>query len=101
MLDLNYVRENIDKVREALEKRNAPEETINLVHGFIEADKHRREAIAESDRLNQQRNEFSRQVGALMKQGATDEATNLRSQVNELKERIARADELRDSSEQR
>jgi seryl-tRNA synthetase len=101
MLDLNYVRENIDKVHEALKKRNAPEETFNLLHGFIEADKERRGAIAESDRLNQQRNEFSRQVGTLMKQGATEEALNLRSQVNDLKDRIARADATRDNSEQR
>ena len=101
MLDLNYVRENIDNVHEALKKRNASEETFNLLHGFVEADKDRRSAIAESDRLNQQRNEFSRQVGTLMKQGATDEASNLRAQVNDLKEQIARADALRDSSEQR
>jgi seryl-tRNA synthetase len=101
MLDLNYVRENINSVQEALKKRNASEETFNLLHGFVEADKDRRRAIAESDRLNQQRNEFSRQVGTLMKQGATDEASNLRSQVNDLKERIASADALRESSEQR
>lgn len=101
MLDLNYVRENIDKLHEALEKRNAPEEMLNLLHGFVEADKDRRGAIAESDSLNQQRNEFSRQVGALMKQGATDEASSLRTQVNYLKERISRADAIRDSSEQR
>jgi len=101
MLDLNYVRDNIDKVHEALEKRNAPEETFNLLHGFVEADKDRRAAIADSDRLNQQRNEFSRQVGTLMKEGATDEALNLRSQVNDLKERIGRADATRVSAEER
>ena len=101
MLDLNYVRENIDKVHEALEKRNASEEMVNLLQGFVEADKDRRGAIAESDRLNQQRNEFSRQVGTLMKEGLKDEATSLRLQVNELKERISTADALRDSSEAR
>ena len=101
MLDLNYVRENIDKVQEALEKRNASEERINLLKGFVEADTDRRGAIAESDSLNQQRNEFSRQIGALMKQGATEEAARLRAQVNDSKERIAGADALRDSAEQR
>ena len=101
MLDLNYVRENIESVHEALKKRNASEETFNLLQGFVEADKDRRSAIADSDRLNQQRNEFSRQVGTLMKQGATDEAANLRAQVNDLKEQIARADALRASSEQK
>jgi len=101
MLDLNYVRENIDKVHEALEKRNASEEMVNLLKRFVEADKDRRGAIGESDRLNQQRNEFSRQVGTLMKEGLKDEATSLRLQVNELKERISTADALRDSSEAR
>ena len=101
MLDLNYVRENIDKVRVALVNRNASEETLRLLEHFAEADKDRRAAIAESDRLNSERNKISQEVGRLMKQGNTDEALNLRSQVGDLKERITRADKIRDGSEER
>ena len=101
MLDLNYVRDNIDKVHEALEKRNASEETFNLLHGFVEADKDRRTAIGESDRCNADRNRLSKEIGVLMKQGAAEDASNLRSQVNELKTLIGNADAARDSSEER
>ena len=99
MLDLNYVRENVSKVNEALVNRGASEETLRLLDSFTQADKDRRSAIAESDRLNSERNKVSQEVGRLMKQGNTDEAQILRSQVSELKERAGRAEELRDSSD--
>lgn len=101
MLDLNYVRENIDKVNEALEKRHASDEAFAQLKSFAEADKDRRNAIGESDRLNAERNTLSRQIGELMKQKATDQAAELRAKVGQLKERISQADALRDSSEER
>ena len=101
MLDLNFVRENLDKVREALQARHASEETVALLQTFAEADKDRRAAIAESDQLNSERNKLSQQVGALMKAGKADEALSVRTQVGELKERAARAEETRDKSEER
>ena len=101
MLDLNYVRENIEKVNAALQKRHASEEAFAQLKNFAEADKERRNAIGESDRLNAERNTLSRQIGELMKQKATDQASELRAKVGELKERISRADALRDGSEER
>jgi len=98
MLDLNYVRENIDKVREALQARRADTTPLD---DFARADEERRRAIGESDQLNSQRNNLSKQVGALMKQGQTDEANNLRAQVTELKERITQSDALRERAEER
>lgn len=101
MLDLNYVRENIDKVRDALEARHASEETFALLRSFAEADTDRRSAIAESDQLNSERNKLSQQVGSLMKQGKADEAQSIRTQVGDLKERAARAETIRDDSDRR
>ena len=101
MLDLNYVRENIDKVREALESRHASEESFALLRSFAEADKDRRGAIAESDRLNSERNKLSQQVGLLMKEGKADEALGVRAQVGDLKERAARAEGTREDAERR
>jgi len=95
MLDLNYVRDNIDKVYEALRKRHASDEAFAQLKNFANADKERRNTIAESDRLNAERNALSRQVGDLMKRGLTDDAFNLRAKVGELKERITHADALR------
>jgi seryl-tRNA synthetase len=99
MLDLNYVRENLNKVLEALEKRNATDEMFGLLKQFASADQGRRDAIAESDRLNAERNQLSRQVGELMKAGKPEEALSIRSRVTVMKEQIGRADAIRDKAE--
>jgi seryl-tRNA synthetase len=98
MLDLNYVRENLDKVRAALETRNVPGSALD---DFAEADAERRRVIAESDQLNAQRNTASREIGALMKEGKKEEAETRRREVSESKERIAELDRKRDEVELR
>jgi seryl-tRNA synthetase len=98
MLDLNYVRENIDKVREALNARGAD---MTALDDFTRADSERRRVIAESDQLNAQRNASSREIGALMKEGKKDEAEARRAEVATLKERIAELDQLRAQAESR
>lgn len=96
MLDLNYVRENLDEVRRKLTTRGVPADALN---DFEQADAERRRVIAESDELNRKRNESSREIGALMKEGKRDEAEGRRKEVNTLKDRIAELDRLRDESE--
>jgi len=98
MLDLNYVRENLEKVRAGLQTRGAAPEALD---DFVEADAERRRIIAESDTLNATRNTASREIGALMKAGKRDEAEARRKEVNELKERIAELDQQRDQAETR
>jgi seryl-tRNA synthetase len=98
MLDLNFVRENLDRVRAALEARNYPTAALN---DFEEADKERRRVIAESDSLNAERNSASREIGALMKEGKRDEAEARKGEVGRLKERIAELDKARDDAEAR
>jgi seryl-tRNA synthetase len=98
MLDLNYVRENLDAVRAALEKRGMPASPLD---DFATADTERRRVIAQSDQLNAQRNAASREIGVLMKAGRRDEADARRMQVNELKDQIAELDHKRDAAETR
>src|SRR5947207_3828300 len=98
MLDLNYVRENLDKVRLALQARGAATEALD---DFAQADAERRRLIGESDQLNAERNTASREIGALMKDGRRDEAEVQRAQVGKLKERISKLDELREEAEAR
>ena len=71
MLDLNYVRENLDQVRTKLQSRGVPGAALE---DFAQADAERRRLIAESDQLNAQRNAASREIGLLMKEGKRDEA---------------------------
>src|SRR5687767_1250951 len=98
MLDLNYVRENIDKVREALRARRADGAALD---DFTRADEERRRVIAESDQLNAQRNASSREIGGLMKEGKKEEAEARRAEVSTLKDKIAELDQLRTDAEAR
>ena len=98
MLDLNYVRENLDKVRAALQSRGSDAATLNE---FEAADAERKRVIAESDSLNAQRNAASREIGGLMKEGKKDEAESRRREVGELKDRIADLDQRRATSEKK
>lgn len=98
MLDLNYVRENIDKVRAALEARRFDTTALD---DFTRADEERRRVIAESDQLNAKRNASSREIGALMKEGKNEEAERRRAEVGSLKDRIAGLDQQRTHAEAR
>src|SRR6266550_1373631 len=98
MLDLNYVRENLESVRAALEKRGMPATSLD---DFTKADAERRRLIGESDQLNAERNAASREIGALMKDGQRAEAEVRRKAVNELKDRIAELDQKREQAEAR
>jgi seryl-tRNA synthetase len=98
MLDLNYVRANLERVRAALEARGFDAAALD---DFAALDAERRRAIAESDALNARRNASSREIGALMKEGRKDEAESRRREVAELKERMAELDRARDDAERR
>jgi len=98
MLDLNYVRDNLDHVRAALQARGVVPEALD---DFAQADAARRRVIAESDQLKAQRNAASREIGALMKAGKSEEAEERRREVNALKDRISDLDQLRDQAESR
>jgi seryl-tRNA synthetase len=98
MLDLNFVRNNLENVRAALEARGFPTAALD---DFVATDTERCRAIAESDQLNAERNAASREIGALMKDGKRDEADARREAVGQLKERIAELDTARDEAEAR
>jgi seryl-tRNA synthetase len=97
MLDLNYVRENLTEVREALAKRNFPAESLDK---FVELDTERRTVIAEADEVNRKRNIFSKEIGALIQSGKKDEAATIKTEVAGLKERQSVLEKLRDDAEE-
>jgi len=84
MLDLHFVRENLDLVREAFKKRHFETDALET---FVELDKRRREVIGESDEINHQRNVSSKEIGTLMQAGKPDEAEEKKSHVADLKQK--------------
>jgi seryl-tRNA synthetase len=98
MLDLNYVRDNFERVRTALKDRGFPTAVLD---DFGLADAERRRLIGETDQLNAQRNSASREIGILIKGGKKDEANTRRQEVNELKQRMSELEAARDEAEAR
>lgn len=96
MLDLNYVRENLDAVRATMANRNFPPDILNK---FAEMDTERRSLISESDAINQKRNAASKEIGELMKAGDRDAAEARKAEVAGLKDRQSELEKLRDDAE--
>src|SRR5580658_3253584 len=96
MLDLGFVRNNLELVEEKLRARGADPAT--LLGDFRSLDQARREAITLSEQSKARRNELSQQVGALKKSGqdATalmDETRALKDKLDELDKTAAHLDE--------
>ena len=87
MLDLRFVRENLDAVAEAMKNRNAKFDADR----FRELDEARRAGIAEEENLQAQRNKTSKEIGALMKAGKRDEAEAAKEQVRQINEQLGAA----------
>ncbi|MGD9588215.1 MAG: serine--tRNA ligase [Pyrinomonadaceae bacterium] len=96
MLDLNFVRDNLEAVRLGLANRNFPAESLER---FVELDAERRRVIGEADRINQLRNSASKEIGALMQSGQKDEAEAKKAEVAGLKEKQAVLEKERDAAE--
>ena len=82
MIDIKFLRENPDAVRENIKKK-FQDEKLPLVDEVIENDKKAREAQKEADEIRAQKKQISKQIGILMKQGKKDEAMALKDQVND------------------
>ena len=82
MLDIKFVRENPEIVKENIKKK-FQDSKLPLVDEVIELDAQRREVMAKADELRANRNRISKQIGALMAQGKKEEGMALRQQVND------------------
>ena len=97
MLDLKFVRENPDIVKQNI-KNKFQDRKLPLVDEVIELDAQARATKTEADELRANRNKLSKQIGALMAQGKKEEAEAVKAQVNtdadRLKELEAKETEL-------
>jgi seryl-tRNA synthetase len=84
MLDARFVRENPDAVRTAMASRNAAWD----VDAFLGLDEERRKLIAEVEGLQARRNEASKAIGILMKDGKRDEAEAAKDEVRAINDGI-------------
>ena len=86
MLDVKFVRENIDAVKTMLSNRH---NKLSL-DGFVDLEKKRREVLAETETLKAQRNTVSKQIGAMKKSGENADA--MVAEMQAVGEKIAKLD---------
>ncbi|MCR4924491.1 MAG: serine--tRNA ligase [Lachnospiraceae bacterium] len=92
MLDIKFVRENPDLVKENLRKKFQLEK-IDSVDRVIELDVKNRKAQAEADSLRAEKNKLSKEIGALMAQGKKEEALAVKDKVSANARRLAKLEE--------
>ena len=80
MLDIKFVRENPDVVKENIKKK-FQDSKLPLVDEAIKLDAEFRAAKTRADALRAEKNKVSKQIGALMAQGKKDEAEQVKQQV--------------------
>ena len=86
MLQVNFLRENKDRVLEGLQKRNF--KNPELVDEAIALDEERRTLQVELDNLNAEKNKISKEIGMLMKEGKKEEAESSKLKTAEFSGRI-------------
>ena len=80
MIDLKFLRENPEVVKENIKKK-FQDHKLPLVDEVIELDAKARAAQAEADELRANKNKISKQIGALMAQGKKEEAEEVKAEV--------------------
>ena len=91
MLDIKFVRDNLDVVKTMLKNRNNP---LNL-DGFSELEKKRREILNVTEQLKTKRNTVSKQIGAMKKAG--EDTSAISAEMREVGNKISELDnQLRD-----
>ncbi len=100
MLDLKFVRENPDIVKQNI-KNKFQDAKLPLVDEVIDLDAKNRATKAEADTLRANRNKLSKQIGALMGQGKKEEAEEVKRQVAEGAKRLAELEVLEKEYEER
>ena len=92
MIDIKFLRENPDIVKENIKKK-FQDQKLPLVDEVIALDKERRDIQAEADAIRAEKNQISKQIGALMAQGKKDEAEESKKKVAESAARLKELEE--------
>ncbi len=92
MLDIKFVRENPDKVKENIKKK-FQDQKLPLVDEVIELDEKVRKLKLEGDNLRSKRNNISGMIGSLMREKKIDEANKKKQEVVEINNKLVSIEE--------
>ncbi len=88
MIDIKFLRENPDAVKENIKKK-FQDAKLPLVDEVIELDAQLRKAQQRGDSLRADRNRISKEIGGFMAKGMKDEAEKAKAQVKEFSDELA------------
>ena len=92
MIDIKFLRENPDAVKENIKKK-FQDSKLGLVDEVIALDAQSRSAKQQADTLRSNRNKLSKEIGNLMRQGKKEEAAALKEEVNRQAEELKNLEE--------
>ena len=92
MLDIKFIRENPEIVKENIRKK-FKDHKLPLVDEVIELDAKKREVNTRANELRANRNKVSKQIGALMGQGKRDEAEQMKQLVSQQAAELAQLEQ--------
>ena len=92
MLDIKFVRENPDIVKENIKKK-FQDQKLPLVDEVLELDKTLRDARLKGDTLRASRNSKSSEIGILMKNKEIEKANELKAEVNDINKELTEIEE--------
>ena len=95
MIDIKFLRENPEIVKENIKKKYQ-EHKLPLVDEVIELDRKSRELQLRGDELRSKRNTLSNQIGNMMKQGRRDEAEEIKKEVADINNELLENEKLED-----
>ncbi len=99
MIDIKLIRENPDMVKENIKKK-FQDYKLDLVDKVVELDKKNREVKLNGDELRSRRNSLSSQIGNLMRSGNRGDAEKIKTQVNEINEKLVDNEKLEEELSQ-
>ncbi|WP_333652793.1 serine--tRNA ligase [Lacrimispora sp.] len=100
MLDLKFVRENPEIVKDNMRKK-FQDGKLPLVDEVIKLDEENRSVKQEADNLRAERNKLSKQIGALMGQGKKEEAEEMKKKVTDASDHLSALEEKERDLEER
>ncbi|MBR3151994.1 MAG: serine--tRNA ligase [Clostridia bacterium] len=93
MIDIKFLRENPDIVRENIKKKFQMNK-LGLVDEVLELDQKNRELKLKGDELRMKRNSLSSEIGKMMANGQKDEAEKIKSEVKAINDELAENEKL-------
>ena len=93
MLDIKFIRENPDAVKENIKKK-FQDYKLPLVDEVLDLDKKNRDLKLNGDELRAKRNSLSKEIGNLMRNKQTEEAEKIKQEVNNINNQLLENEKL-------